>query len=110
MTDAVIVTQTESVTVTEIPHETVSVSDVEVIKPQFNDVLIINQGELAPHYVHTQLSPATAWIINHNLNRYPSIELLTVGLVKFEADIAHVSLNQSIVTIATAMAGLAQCN
>lgn len=61
-------------------------------------------------YTHAQSSPATTWNINHNLNRYPSIELLTIGLVKFEADISHISLNQAIVTIATPMAGIAQCN
>lgn len=108
--DAVIITELESVQVAEIPRETVAVTDIDVIKPQFNDVLVVNMGELAPHYVHNQSTPAALWIINHNLNRYPSIELLSVGLVRFDADIAHVSLNQSVVTLAIATAGIAQCN
>lgn len=65
-----------------------------------------------PHnsYQHNQTTPATTWTINHNLGRYPSIELLSVGLVKFEADISHTSLNQAIVNLAIATAGIAQCN
>ena len=68
------------------------------------------RGDLAASYKHTQTTPASTWTINHNLGRTPSIQLLTVGSVEFFADITHTSLNQAVVTLATATAGIAQCN
>ena len=62
------------------------------------------------HYTHTQASPATTWTINHNLNKYPSITLLTIGSVEFTADIVYPNKNQAILTIAVATAGIAECN
>lgn len=67
-------------------------------------------SSVSGNYNHIQSSPSTTWTINHNLGKYPSIELLSVGLVKFNADITHTSLNQSIVYLLSAQAGIAQCN
>ena len=61
-------------------------------------------------YTHIQTSELTQWVINHNLGRYPSVELLTIGLVKFNADIVNTSTNQVIVNLSIPMSGIAQCN
>lgn len=61
-------------------------------------------------YLHVQSTPATTWIINHNLGHYPSIELMTVGGVRFDASITHTSPNQAIVYLAVEYVGIAQCN
>jgi hypothetical protein len=61
-------------------------------------------------YTHTQASLSDTWVINHNLNKYPAIDLLTVGGMKFDATIVHTSLNQAIAYLAIPYTGLAQCN
>jgi hypothetical protein len=59
-------------------------------------------------YVHTQSTPATTWTINHNLGRYPSVELFNSGMQEIDAEIAHPSVNQTVVTLNPATAGLAR--
>jgi hypothetical protein len=59
-------------------------------------------------YVHTQASPATTWTINHNLGFRPSVELLDSGSQEIDGDIAHPTVNQTVVTLNPATAGLAR--
>jgi hypothetical protein len=59
-------------------------------------------------YVHTQSTPATAWTINHNLGFRPSVELLDSGSQEIDADVSHPSVNQTVVTLKSAIAGLAR--
>lgn len=59
-------------------------------------------------YVHTQSTPATTWTINHNLGFRPSVELLDSGSQEIDADVSHPSVNQTIVTLKAATAGLAR--
>lgn len=56
----------------------------------------------------TQPSPSTQWIINHNLGFKPSVELRTVGGMEFDADVVHVSLNQTVVNTTIPIAGTAR--
>lgn len=67
-------------------------------------------GSPGASYVHTQSVASTTWTINHNLGFRPSIELLTVGGVEFQADVVHVSENQALVYLVVATAGSARCN
>ena len=59
-------------------------------------------------YVFTQSSPATTWTINHNLGFRPTVELLDAGSQEIDGDVAHPSINQTIVTLNPATAGLAR--
>lgn len=71
------------------------------------------QGALIPvttfAHVHTQASPSTLWIINHNLGLRPVIKCYTPGGVEFEAEVIHTSLNQARISLAVATAGQARC-
>jgi len=58
----------------------------------------------------TQAAPATVWTINHNLGYYPSVELFSVGGLEIDADVQHMSLNQTIVTFLIPTAGSARLN
>lgn len=62
----------------------------------------------APAYVHTQSSPSNVWTINHNLGYRPTVELLTVGGVEFDAEVVHASGNQTLVYLTTPTAGTAR--
>jgi hypothetical protein len=73
------------------------------------------QGEVGPPgpsgstpYVHTQSTPATVWTINHNLGFRPSVELLDSGGQEIDGDISHPTVNQTVVTLNPATAGLAR--
>lgn len=59
-------------------------------------------------HVHTQTTPATTWTINHNLGFRPSVELLDAGSQEIDAKVSHPSVNQTIVTLNPATAGLAR--
>jgi hypothetical protein len=104
--------------VIEQPVVNISIGEtaVTVITKETEVILVevgisgINGASGDASYRHTQTTPATTWTINHNLGKYPSIELLTVGSVKFFAEITHPNSNQSIISLAIATAGIAQCN
>ena len=59
-------------------------------------------------YVHTQSTPATVWTINHNLGFRPSVELIYSGSQEIDGDISHPTVNQTVVTLNPATAGLAR--
>jgi len=59
-------------------------------------------------FTYTQASPATTWIINHNLGFRPSVEVLSVGGAEIEADVVHVSLNQTRIYFVAPTAGSAR--
>jgi hypothetical protein len=67
-------------------------------------------GPSASAYTHTQSTPSATWTINHNLGYRPSVELLTVGGVEFDASVVHTSINQTVVEIAMPIAGSARLN
>ncbi|NBR24579.1 MAG: hypothetical protein EBU08_12575 [Micrococcales bacterium] len=62
----------------------------------------------AAAYVFTQSTPATTWTINHNLGLRPSVELLDTGSQEIEGEVSHPSLNQTVVTLSLATAGMAR--
>jgi hypothetical protein len=60
-------------------------------------------------FIHTQSSPSSTWTINHNLGYKPIIQIFSVGGVELTGGINHTSLNQAIISFATAIAGTARC-
>jgi hypothetical protein len=82
---------------------------VPTVTPIFKDTLVVStiiaQTVL---YTHTQTTPATVWIINHNLGLKPAVQLLSVGGVEFIGEIVHSSVNQTIIYLTSAYAGIAQ--
>lgn len=60
------------------------------------------------NYIHTQLSVALTWIVNHNLGFRPNIEITTLGGAMINAEILHISDNQVHLIFVTATAGQAR--
>lgn len=60
--------------------------------------------ELA-NVIHTQSTPATEWIVNHNKGNYPAIAVLSPGSLVVDAEIEHTSVNQTRVRFAAAQTG-----
>ena len=61
-------------------------------------------------YTHTQASASTTWTINHNLNRKPSVTLVTSTEAVIIGDVFYNSDIQLTVTISHANSGKAYLN
>lgn len=95
-----------SVTVTENPSGTTVVT-VTTEGPQGPPGSSGGGGGGAA-YTFTQSTPSTTWTINHNLGFRPSVELLDAGSQEIDGQIAHPSVNQTVVTLNPATAGVAR--
>lgn len=62
------------------------------------------------NYVHVQNSPATAWVINHNLGKYPAVTVVDSAGTEVIGQVVHNSMNQCVATFSAAFAGKAFAN
>ena len=66
---------------------------------------------LVTNYVHEQAIASDIWVIEHNLNKHPSITVVdTVGKAQFPDEVIYDSENQITVTFIGAFAGKAYLN
>lgn len=77
---------------------------IDVIKND-NTATIISKS-----YVFEQGIPSNTWVINHNLNKRPSIDLVDSSGRRFEADREYTSNNQVIIHLEAATTGYAYLN
>lgn len=107
MTSVVVTALSNTVTVTEGDAGTTVVT-----VPVTSIVTATTQGPQGPPgagaYVFTQSSPASTWTINHNMGFRPSVELLDSGSQEIDGEVAHPSINQTIITLNPATAGVAR--
>jgi hypothetical protein len=74
------------------------------------DVVRVFVGPPGPAPVPTaryDFTESEQWIINHNLGRYPIVQLFNAVNSKFEGEVSHFSNNQVRVTVRPATAGFA---
>lgn len=94
----VVVQEDNGAVVVEVPNSTV--------------IEVVAQGPQGPAgtgaYVHSQSSPSTTWTINHNMGIRPAVELLDTGGQEIDGDVSHTSVNQTIVRLNPASAGIAR--
>lgn len=97
---------TNTVTVTEDGSSTV------VSVPVTSTVTAVTQGPQGPAgsgaYIHTQSTAASTWTINHNMGFRPAVELLDSGSQEIDGEITHPTVNQTVVMLNPASAGLAR--
>lgn len=55
----------------------------------------ISTGTGSLPYIHDQSSPSNEWIINHNFGYTPVVDLLDTANRQIEAEVLHISNNQS---------------
>lgn len=85
--------------------ETVNGSDLIGVSRENNEVTITSKT-----FVFEQAIPATEWIINHNLNKRPSIDLTYYNGDRFEAYKQYVNNNQVVIKLNNAATGYAYLN
>lgn len=100
----------------DVPFRLDDLSDVTSLAPASGAFLAFNGTDWAPltvvpggsnFYVHNQTSLASTWIINHNLNRYPSVTLFDNTNTLFMTDVIYSSLNTVTVVNSSPIIGTA---
>lgn len=74
----------------------------------WNSLAFASGGGGAVAYTHTQGSASATWTINHNLGYNPIVTLISVGGLEFDGQVQHTSVNQTVCTFLTAVAGTAR--
>jgi hypothetical protein len=74
-----------------------------------NDAGYITADDIpsAQPFIHEQLAPSSLWVINHNLNKYPSVTVTDSAGNVVVGDVKHVSLNTTEISFSAAFAGKA---
>lgn len=70
--------------------------DGAVISGTFNDA-----------YIHTQTILSNQWIVNHNLNKYPSVTVVNNSNIEVVGEVNYTSTNQVILTFSQSFTGKA---
>ena len=55
----------------------------------------ISTGSGSLPYIHDQSSPSSEWIVNHNFGYNPVVDVIDTASRKIEAEVIHMSLNQT---------------
>lgn len=65
-------------------------------------------GDIAGAYEFTQSTPSSEWIINHNKGYRPITEIFDAGGSEIDAEVLHVTINQTRVYFAAPQTGSAR--
>jgi len=82
---------------------------------QANKLVRVSGGETSlefidPTFTHIQINNQSTWVVNHNLNKYPSVTIVDSGNNVVIADIAYSSKTQLTITFTSASSGKAFLN
>jgi hypothetical protein len=61
-------------------------------------------------YIFTQATPAALWTINHDLGKFPSVDVIDSTGLEVEGDVKWITSNQITLTFAAAFSGSAYLN
>lgn len=87
---------------------------VAVKRPDAVKVVVVGvqgpSGASSASYTHTQSSPLMVWTVAHNLNRYPSITVVSNLMQRVEPDVEYIDANIVRITHAAPQIGKVFCN
>lgn len=69
---------------------------------------LVTGGDLS--YIHSQLTPASTWIITHNLGKHPSVSVVDSSGNWVIGDVSYPSANTVTITFGAAFGGIAYLN
>lgn len=80
-----------------------------------NDTPIVESRSLssessAPNYTHNQISASNIWLVNHNLDKYPSAVVVDSGGNQVIGDVKYISTNSLEISFTSAFSGIAYLN
>lgn len=85
---------------TDLSGSTVNLSiDINYLKTQVRE-----------NYVHDQQTASATWVVNHNMNKYPSVNIVDTANDEVTGDVRYNNLNQITITFTAAFSGKAYLN
>lgn len=86
-------------------------------KPQINNVELVGNNSLDnlgivndKNYIHYQNTASNLWIINHNLNKYPAVNVVDSAGNEVVGDVEYIDVNNLKITFTGAFKGRANLN
>lgn len=71
-----------------------------------NKPIIINDKT----YIHNQVVASASWLVQHNLNKYPSVSIVDSGDNVVIGDVQYIDLNNILITFTSTFSGKAYFN
>ena len=75
-----------------------------------NDVTVNINGSSDKNFVYTQIIPSTVWVVNHNLNKRCSVQVIDNTFTEVEAEILWNDNNTVTITFNSNATGYVYCN
>ena len=91
-------------------NDTPTIEFVDVSQPTEIEVVVTGKIQSDKHYTHTQTEASTTWTINHNLKKYPAVEITDTAHDLIIGEITFNSINQITINFVLATAGKAFLN
>lgn len=66
--------------------------------------------QVRENYIHDQQVASTSWVVNHNMNKYPSVNVVDTANDEVTGDVKYNSLNQITISFTAAFSGKAYLN
>lgn len=66
--------------------------------------------QVRDYYLHDQQTSSTTWVVTHNMNKYPSINIVDTANDIIMGEVRYNSLNQLTITFTAAVSGKAYLN
>lgn len=82
----------------------------ETKKVKVSDLLGNNQGTTDKNYVHNQIVASDTWVVNHNMNKFPSVTIVDSAGSTVYGEVSHDSIVQSTITFSAPFSGQAYFN
>lgn len=111
-----IVSEDSNITITQ------TVESIEIVQ-EVHNVTVAGTGMRGPqgiqgppgvdddkHYAHDQMIASSTWTIMHNMNKYPSVTVVTSAGDEVEGDVNYTSANALVLSFSAAFAGKAYLN
>jgi hypothetical protein len=68
------------------------------------------KSQTRDYYVHDQQQSSASWVVNHNLNKFASVNVVDTANSEIIADVTYNSANQLTITFSTPISGKAYIN
>jgi hypothetical protein len=62
------------------------------------------------NFVYTQSTPASTWVVVHNLDKFPSVSVVDSAKTEVVGDVVYDSLTQVTITFSASFSGFAYFN
>lgn len=100
-------------------YESLIVGDVVLKQPDTSGIqkiverIIMKSTEVGvsdKHYTHSQPTQASAWLVNHNLGKKPSVVITDLAGVQLDGLVTYLGDNTLVINFSIPVSGLAICN